>query len=144
MKVVIDASVVLALVLEQNPYTGAAEAKMEFWQEEGISLRAPSLWVYEITSTLHKLVKFGQLPFEEGQNSLQDLLALGVQIVQPTEALALSAFSWAERLEQAAAYDTAYLALAEQEGVDFWTGDRRLANNAQQHGVSWVHHLEEV
>jgi predicted nucleic acid-binding protein len=143
MKVVLDASVAMALILEQNPYTREAEEKMEFWQDERVQVVAPSLWIYEITSALHKLVKFEQLPFEEAHELLQDLLALGVQLIHPTEALASAAFFWAERLEQAAAYDAVYLALAEQEGADFWTGDRRLANNAQQRGLSWVHHLEE-
>jgi len=141
-KVVVDANVALALAVEL-PYSAAAQTRMERWQEAGTQLFAPALWAYEITSTLRKLVKQGHLTPQEGQGALQDLLALGIQLVSPTTALILTAYSWAERLEQTVAYDAAYLALAEQEGVELWTGDRRLANSARSHGVTWIHHLED-
>ena len=35
------------------------------------------------------------------------------------------AMDWAERLNQTVAYDTQYLALAEQLGAEFWSADRR-------------------
>ncbi len=38
------------------------------------------------------------------------------------------------------AYDSAYIALAEQEGVEFWTGDQRLYNALHAHlpFIRWI------
>ncbi|HSR30541.1 MAG TPA: type II toxin-antitoxin system VapC family toxin [Anaerolineae bacterium] len=54
------------------------------------------------------------------------------------------ALRWADRLGHSKAYDAHYLALAEQEGIELWTADRRLANGAQQAGAHWVHWIGEV
>jgi predicted nucleic acid-binding protein len=54
------------------------------------------------------------------------------------------ALRWADRLGHAKAYDAHYLALAEQEGLELWTADRRLSNGAQQAGAHCVHWIGEV
>jgi predicted nucleic acid-binding protein len=40
-------------------------------------------------------------------------------------------------------YDAHYLPLAAQEGAKLWTADKRLANAAQQVGISWMHWIGE-
>lgn len=39
------------------------------------------------------------------------------------------------------AYDAAFLAIAEAEGAEFWTADRKLAVAAKGLGLDWVHYL---
>lgn len=41
-------------------------------------------------------------------------------------------------------YDGHYLALAEREGLDLWTADRRLANSAREVDAAWAHWIGEV
>ena len=61
-----------------------------------------------------------------------------------THAHCRAAYAWAERLGQSRAYDAQYLAVAEQEGLELWTADRRLVRNAEQAGVRWVRRIGEV
>ena len=55
-----------------------------------------------------------------------------------------SAFDWATRLRQKSAYDGFYLAAAEQLGIELWTADQALVNNARQVGANWVHWMGEL
>ncbi|MBN1657789.1 MAG: type II toxin-antitoxin system VapC family toxin [Anaerolineae bacterium] len=71
--------------------------------------------------------------------AINTILALDICCSMPTPELHGRALSWADRLGHSKAYDAHYLALAEQEGIEFWTADRRLANGAQQAGAHWVY-----
>ncbi len=143
MAVVVDANLTVALVVEL-PYSGACLRKVQEWHAADVELLAPSLWQYEIASTLRKLTAAGHMEAGEGSASLSDLCALGVAMFEPTPALSLSALEWAGRLGRRVAYDGAYLALAEQEQVEFWTADRRLATAAQAAGADWVRNVDEA
>ena len=78
------------------------------------------------------------LTAERGHRVVDDLLALGVELVPSSPQQCHRALDWAERLGQARAYDATYLALAEELDAEFWTADRRLANAARHAGADWV------
>jgi len=80
---------------------------------------------------------------QEGLTAIGDLMVLEVESTPMTHARCSAAYAWAERLGQSRAYDGFYLALAEELGGTFVTGDRRLANSALQLGLSWVQWLAE-
>lgn len=67
-----------------------------------------------------------------------------IREVPPTPVLHQQVLVWAMRLNQTVAYDAAFLALAESEGAEFWTADRRLVDAARNLGLGWVHSLNEV
>ncbi len=46
--------------------------------------------------------------------------------------------SWAAKIQHSRAYDSFYLALAEQEDAWLWTADKRLVNGARQNGFSHI------
>ncbi len=48
------------------------------------------------------------------------------------------AFDWTVRLNQAAAYDSFYLALAEALRCELWTADQHLYDAVGQPWVRWV------
>jgi predicted nucleic acid-binding protein len=75
---------------------------------------------------------------QDALDGLHALFALNIREIPPTLELHREALQWAHQLGQGAAYDAAYLALAEQLQAPFWTADRRLANPAQQAGAAWV------
>lgn len=106
--------------------------------DAGYVFYAPSLWLYEITSVINKLVRFGELTETEGLAALKSAGALNVQLVMPDEKMALRAFHWTRQLNRAAAYDSFYVALAEQLGCDLWTADKPLVNAAHQPWVRLV------
>ncbi len=108
------------------------------WQQQGQRVIAPMLWVVEAISAIRASVYLGRVSLEAGQRAVDDLLDLGIETVPLDATLCRLAFEWAARLGQSKAYDGFYLALAEREGAELWTGDRRLANRAQQAGATWV------
>lgn len=109
------------------------------WHRQGLRLVAPALWLAECASAVRRSVYSGALSEEEGRTALEDLFALEVETLPLTLQQTRSALEWAERLRQAQAYDGFYLALAQELGAEFWTGNRRLAQGAQQAGAGWVH-----
>jgi len=136
---VIDAGVALKAILP-NSYQALAQQKLDAWKAEQIALYAPSLWWYEVTSTLTKAVFFKQLTQAEAQQALSLLHRLDMQIVTADEALIDAAMAWTFQLKRAAAYDSFYLALAQQLDTVLWTTDKKLFNAVQ---VDWVNYLVE-
>lgn len=106
--------------------------------ERGGVIAVPALWVYEVTSALHKTLWANQAWKATAESVLGDILALPDDILPPDEAQVRVALNWADRLVQAKAYDAFYLALAEGLGAEFWTGDQRLVNRARQVGADFV------
>jgi predicted nucleic acid-binding protein len=136
---VLDACFTLRLLLP-GPAQELYLDKVNSWQQENLILCAPALWLYEITSALNKAVYLQELTEREGREALGLALKLGVQLVPPDAELAGLAFDWTLRMNQAAAYDSFYLALAEGLECELWTADQRLANAA---AVPWVHAFPE-
>ena len=132
---VVDASFAFNLVLP-GPRQARFQTLMTDWKNDGYELCAPTLWVYEITSALGKVIHFGQITPEEGQRALVLAERLGVQLIPPNDVQARLALDWTVRLNRAAAYDSFYLALAETLQCEMWTADKRLYNTVE---LSWMH-----
>ena len=79
---------------------------------------------------------------EESRHAIEDIFALGVEVIPTNVQLCRNALMWAERLGHSKAYDGFYLALASTKQAQFWTADKRLVHSARQIGVSWIHCLE--
>ncbi len=134
---VVDASFAFRLVLP-GPGQATYRSLMAEWLEDGYELVAPSLWIYEMTSALCKVVRSGQITPEEGARAVALAQTLGVELVVPDREQARSAFDWTIRLKRAAAYDSFYLALAERLRCPLWTADRRLCAAVDQPWVRCV------
>ena len=143
MSAVIDANLIAALVLPL-PYSDQATQKVITWKQAGLELLAPVLLEYEIAAVLRKAVVAQWLTTDLALEAIGMVLTLNIQCLAPTAHLHERALRWAERLGHSKAYDAHYLALAEQEGIELWTADRRLANGAQQAGAHWVHWIGEA
>lgn len=131
---VVDASFAIRLVTPHSNHDYFQNLSAQ-WLTQGFTMCAPSLWLYEVISATTKLVRFGELNNQQGQELIQQLHNLGVVLVEMDAPLITRAFDWTLKLNRAAAYDSFYLALAEKLGCDFWTADQRLANAVNQ---SWV------
>ncbi|MBD2182585.1 type II toxin-antitoxin system VapC family toxin [Aerosakkonema funiforme] len=142
MKVVPDSNLVVAQIIPL-PYSQVAIRKIQQWQEQKAELVVPTLWSYEVVSTLRKAVASGVISSEMATDALEAVLSIEILQIPPSQSLHQRALDWAARLNQIVAYDAAYVALAESEGAEFWTADQRLANAAVQAGASWVHHISE-
>jgi predicted nucleic acid-binding protein len=134
MPLVIDASLAMQIILPED-YLPLLDHQVEERLHDPDQLVAPSLWMYEMTSTLAKLTHFEQIEREEARHSLRLVLDFPIELVMPSPELTEAAFAWSLRLQRANAYDAFYLALAEALGCELWTADRRLVNAV---GQEWV------
>lgn len=140
--IVVDANLIAAIAIPL-PYSEAAQKMIVGWKKARYVIGGPILWQYEFTSVLRRAQFHGLLNMEQMAHALQRINTLNILGLPPSEALHQNALVWAERLKQSRAYDAQYLALAEQLGAEFWTGDKRLANGAASLSINWVHWVGE-
>jgi predicted nucleic acid-binding protein len=141
-QIVIDANVGIALAINL-PYSDLAERRFTLWREAQDEILVPGLWKYEVVSALRKAVAANLISESELMTALEELFRLGVREMEASIETNRLALSWASRLKQMVAYDSQYLALAEQIGAEFWTADKRLAESARKAGAHWVRWLGE-
>lgn len=140
--VVIDANLAVSLVIPLA-YSNLTLSRMVEWQREQARLLVPALWHYEVLSTLRKSIVLGILSKELVSNALEKLQALAIEEVAPQFDWDERVIEWASRIGQAVAYDSVYLALAEEMGAELWTADQRLVKAAHKAGVDWIHWVGE-
>lgn len=133
-RVVLDASVVLKSYLPEEGST-QAQAVFKDWAMGHLELLAPALLPYEVTNALLVALRRRRIDAARAREILREFIGLTI----PTQGLAgLEERAWALALEhQRTAYDAAYLALAEREGLPLLTGDKRLYN-AVKGKLPWV------
>jgi len=141
--VVIDANLAVGLV-RQMTFSLSFHHKMEQWFLGGVNIAVPGLWDYEVATALRKLWSLGALSADQATAGLEMLLRLALDRHPANKELLLAALRWAERLGQSKAYDSQYIALAEQIGAELWSADQRLVNALQAQGVNWAHWIGEV
>ena len=119
--VVVDASVVLKWQLDDEECIPQATAlRNDFYALGAIKTIAPHLLVYEVINGTVTATRRKRLTSDKALEVVHNLMELGVEskAVEPARVLELA-------LEHnVSAYDAAYLALAESEGCELWTGDR--------------------
>jgi predicted nucleic acid-binding protein len=142
-RAVIDANISIFKLIP-GPQTPLALKLWDELQNERVSLHAPRLWIYELTSTLQKYLLAGQISDSEKERAIQTAFDMHIEFAVDIPALCTSAISWAKRINQMVAYDGFYLATAEQLDAYFWTADRRLATAAKALGVDWVHWMGDL
>ena len=122
----VDASLVLAWLLPEE-LSAKAFALKEQWDEQGTELVAPALLHSEVPSVLRQSVYRGRIALDEGDEAFQSFLEMSIRIREP-EGLLAQAWALGKAVNAPRLYDVFYLALAEMQGCEFWTADRRLAN----------------
>lgn len=108
----------------------------EQWQDLGYTSVAPTLIYYEVSNAFHRKSLAKQISPEQADQSLEEALNLNVTLYSDAD-LHRQALKLAVSLRLPATYDAHYLALAQQLGVEFWTGDKRLFNSVQA-TLPWV------
>lgn len=94
---------------------------------------APHLLLYEVVNGIATAARQGRVASTKAIEALVNLMALGVELreVEPLRVLEVAL------RHNLAAYDAAYLALAEAEKCDLWTGDRAFYQ-AVKGELAWV------
>ena len=137
MTLVVDASLALKWVIEEE-YSREALGLWDRWQATDEELMAPPIFRPEITNALHQNVRRGDVGQPEAVDGLHQLVST-VAIAEPV-GLYGRALDLAASFGMGAVYDSLYVALAELQGCEMWTADRRLVNTVKGDfpQVRWV------
>jgi predicted nucleic acid-binding protein len=133
--VCVDASLIL-WTLVPSPLSDEAEAALQGWYRDRVTLIAPALFAFEVTSSLRRLVYLKALTPGEGDEAFERFLQIDVRLSH-RRAIYPIAWQLAKRFHMPRAYDTAYLALAQLRDCPFWTADERLYNAVHEE-LDWV------
>ena len=137
MTIVVDASLALKWGLQEE-HSVEALALWDVWQDAAELLVAPPIFKPEINNALHQKCRRGLLVRSDASEIL-DFLVSAVAPSEP-EGLYNRGLALAEAYGLASTYDALYLALAEFQGCEMWTADRRLVRSVQSRFplVRWV------
>lgn len=135
MSVVVDASVIVALVVADDRQA-AVQARLDGWIDAGEELHAPAVLPYEVANVLARLVFDGDLDDRRIAATWSDLAALGVELHPfdlTEDGPAIAAIT--RQLRRRHAADSAYVHLAHELQTQAWTLDGRLARSAAGVGL---------
>ena len=135
---VLDASVALKWQFGDEESADPAMALMEDFIEGRIELISPTLFSYEIISGIQVAINRKRIEEEDGYRAIGYLNSLGIEL-RSFDGLAEPTFRLARKYNLSP-YDCAYLALADKEGCDFYTGDRKFYQAVKPHfrWVKWI------
>ncbi len=133
--VCIDASF-LVLALVPDRFSDRAETLLAQWDQAGTTLIAPTLLAFEVISTLRRFVYLQTLSPKEGDEALEAFLHIPIRLSARRGIFPL-AWRLARTFNRPRAYDTAYLALAQLAGCEFWTADEWLYNSVKDQ-LAWA------
>ena len=125
----VDSNVVLKLAVIED---GSDHARKLWrrWRAEGVEKVAPALLWYELTSTMRNRVHRNSIDPDEATILLDTLLNLPIFVISSSR-LHRAGWEIATRLNRPNAYDSHYLAVAEELDCPMWTADERFYNAAK-------------
>lgn len=135
MSVVVDASVIIALVVADERQ-GAVQSTFEGWLDSGEDLHAPTVLPYEVANVVARIAFAGQLTADEVSATWADLAALGIDLHPfdlADDGPAIAAIT--ARLRRRHATDSTYILLAQQLATTVFTLDGSLARNSADVGL---------
>ncbi len=132
MSIVLDASVVMAGLFEEEHFEAARQILAEAINEGPI---APSLWRLEVANALRMATRRKRCDDAFVDRSLRRLDAMSVTIDAETDIHAWSETLNLSREEDLTLYDAAYLELAFRTGSRLASFDRELVAAARRRGV---------
>jgi predicted nucleic acid-binding protein len=129
-KIVVDASIAVKWILKEADSSAAVALLTDWIDREDIELLAPTLLAYEVTNTLHRHIRKGELPFDDAKKGLKEIIFKVIDFeFSPDASLNTRAMELAQQFGLSAAYDAHYLAFAEYKGCELWTADTRFWNS---------------
>lgn len=126
--IVVDSNVFLTTVIP-DPLRQNAMNLIYHIERRNMQIIAPTLFRYELVAVLRKQSGRGVITSQQAETGL-DIMTKHTQKMQFVidDDLLKRAFEIAKQFNFPTAYDSQYLAVAEQFGCDFWTIDNRLVN----------------
>jgi len=136
---VVDASVIVASLLRDEPYHPAAASLLDEFGKGRLDLLAVSLLRFEVANALWKAAMRGRVELDAVLEAAQRFEQFPILYHDvPVEEIIKTAHDY-----DRTAYDAAYIVLARRENVPFVTADKRLYN-ALEGGFEMIRWIEEV
>ncbi len=134
-RAVVDASVILKWYLLDEVHDMQALALLQQCTALELEILAPSLLAYELMNGLVIAGRRARFDQDAVSISFSAFMSLGIRFYD----ISLFADKILQycRIYGRSVYDSSYMALAEQEGVDLITADERLFNSVQK-DLPWV------
>lgn len=127
-KLCVDASVVIKWLIKEIDTDPALDLLEKIKATQTVCY-APSLIDYEVGSTLRLKLRRGHLTSKEMYTALEFYRNLPLLMLHVTD-LCYKSIPVAEALDQSTIYDIGYLLVAQQQGADLITADRRFFESA--------------
>lgn len=136
--VVLDSGIFIASVFPET-LTPQAKQFIKQLQTDNTILHAPALLRYEVVAVSRKAVYQGRVTAEEGLRARDRLLSYPVTL-HFDDNLLKRGYELATEYNRPTAYDSQYLAVAEQLSCEFWTVDERMFNAVKDRfsGIRWL------
>lgn len=136
--VCIDANIIIWSLLP-FPLSDEAEAQLAHWQREEVTLIAPALLAFEVTSSIRRLVYLEEITADQGEKAFEQFQRIDVRLSHRKGIFPL-AWELAKKFNRPRAYDAVYLAMAQLNNCEFWTADEKLYNSVKEevHWVKWI------
>src|SRR5438046_1396511 len=125
-RLVVDCSVVVKWKIPTEDHAAAAEELLVDWEYQVVEVSVPNHFQSEVISAFLRAYRRDRITADEAREAIRDLLALPF-VLCDVAAVADRAFVIAQQHQQRV-YDCLYVALAERDGSELWTGDERLYN----------------
>lgn len=137
-KLVIDASVALKWQLEDEEDCDKALEIRNDYAEGRVWLIAPAHFIIEVVSGLNVAITRNRMTEEQALIFIKALIDLGVELID-LNILVEQGLKRA-RQYQCSPYDGVYLALADKESCQFYTGDKKLYNKLKDKHlqIKWI------
>lgn len=126
----LDANVIFKL-LHQEDDSHEAVALVGWILKHHMKIIAPAFLKLEIYSILRKYIVKKEIPEEHQEELLRTFENFPIRYTTETNDLLLSAYNYAQQLEQSVIYDCLYLAVAEKQKTLFISADNKFIKKAQ-------------
>ena len=131
----IDASLVLKWYLSDEEFGETSLRLLQRHLDGDVEFLAPTLLEYEVLNALVYAQRKGQIEPESISLALEGFFDLGMELAPVTDLFPRILFFC--QTYKCTAYDSSYLALAEAEGIDLITADRKLFATVKT-DLKWV------
>jgi len=138
---VIDASLVLKWYLSDEEFGETSLRLLQRYLDGDVEFLAPTLLEYEVLNALVYAQRKGRIEPESISLALEGFFDLGMELAPVTDLFPRILFFC--QTYKCTAYDSSYLALAEAEGVDLITADRKLFD-AVKNNLKWVRWIGDL
>src|SRR5438552_3421994 len=102
--VIVDASIAIKWVL-MEPGSDVAEALLAEWIDKGTVILAPALLAYEITNSLYRKARKGEITFDKAKLGIRKILLSGLELdLSGDPSFSIKAMELANRFNLPATY----------------------------------------